>query len=106
MWWQSLIGLCVIPILAWVISEDRSKIQPRLVITGIAMQIALAILLLKFPLFHNIFIPINQANTAISKAATAGTSFVFGFLGGGPQPFTITNPSAGLILAFQVLPLV
>ncbi|KOR27900.1 nucleoside:proton symporter, partial [Achromatium sp. WMS2] len=60
----------------------------------------------KFPLFHNIFIPINQANTAISKAATAGTSFVFGFLGGGPQPFTITNPSAGLILAFQVLPLV
>ena len=36
----------------------------------------------------------------------AGTSFVFGYLGGGPLPFEPKLPGAEFVLAFQALPLV
>jgi CNT family concentrative nucleoside transporter len=42
----------------------------------------------------------------LEKATLAGTSFVFGYLGGGDAPFAETNPGASFILAFRALPLV
>ena len=32
--------------------------------------------------------------------------FLFGFLGGGDQPYQVANPSALFIFAFDVLPLI
>jgi CNT family concentrative nucleoside transporter len=49
---------------------------------------------------------INDAVGAISSASRAGTSFVFGYLGGGPLPFDLKAPGADFILAFQALPIV
>jgi len=43
---------------------------------------------------------------AISSASRAGTSFVFGYLGGAPLPFDLKAPGADFILAFQALPIV
>jgi CNT family concentrative nucleoside transporter len=40
------------------------------------------------------------------KATRAGTSFVFGYLGGAPTPFSVTDPGGLSSFAFQVLPLV
>ncbi len=42
----------------------------------------------------------------MESATTAGTAFVFGYLGGGPLPFAETYPGASFILAFRALPLV
>ena len=42
----------------------------------------------------------------MQTATQAGTSFVFGYLGGPPLPFAETHPGASFILAFQALPLV
>ena len=47
---------------------------------------------------------INDAVGAISAASRAGTSFVFGYLGGGALPFDLKAPGADFILAFQALP--
>ena len=49
---------------------------------------------------------INDAVGAISAASRAGTSFVFGYLGGGALPFELKAPGADFILAFQALPIV
>jgi len=49
---------------------------------------------------------INDAVGAISSASRAGTSFVFGYLGGGAPPFDIKTPGADFILAFQALPVI
>ena len=35
-----------------------------------------------------------------------GTAFLFGYLGGGPLPFTEIHPGSSLIIAFKILPLV
>ena len=49
---------------------------------------------------------LNDGATALQNATQAGTSFVFGYLGGPPLPFVETHPGASFILAFQALPLV
>jgi CNT family concentrative nucleoside transporter len=43
---------------------------------------------------------------AVQAATAAGTSFVFGYLGGGELPFEEVLPGASFILAFRALPLV
>jgi CNT family concentrative nucleoside transporter len=42
----------------------------------------------------------------VTTATNAGTSFVFGYLGTGPAPFTVTNPANLVNLAFTILPLI
>jgi len=43
---------------------------------------------------------------ALQEATHAGTSFVFGYVGGGPLPFAESYPGSSFILAFQALPMV
>ena len=49
---------------------------------------------------------LNGVVTALTTATRAGTSFIFGYLGGGPAPFAVTNPGNMINLAFGILPLV
>jgi CNT family concentrative nucleoside transporter len=41
-----------------------------------------------------------------SSASRAGTSFVFGYIGGGPLPFELKSPGNEFVLAFNALPIV
>src|SRR5262249_2907436 len=52
------------------------------------------------------FAELNRVVDAIQAATRTGTGFVFGYLGGGPTPFTVTAPEASFVLALQALPLV
>lgn len=66
----------------------------------------MALLLLKFPVFKSFFLYIHKAVFLLDEATRAGTSLVFGYLGGASLPFKETFPGAGFILAFRSLPLV
>jgi len=103
---QSVIGLLTLAGIAWAISEDRRHIRLRTVITGLLIQIASAAIILKLPFFKDLFLLLNKAVIVLEKATTAGTSFVFGYLGGGPPPYEEKYPGAEFILAFRALPLV
>jgi concentrative nucleoside transporter, CNT family len=103
---QGIIGIVTLLFLAWLLSEDRRRIPLRPVIGGIALQWVLALLLIRFPPSRNIFFVLNEAVEALQRATDTGTSFVFGYLGGGAAPFDVTHPEAGFILAFKALPLV
>jgi CNT family concentrative nucleoside transporter len=46
------------------------------------------------------------AVSALQAATNEGMKFLFGYLAGGPAPFTVTDPSKGFVLALQALPLV
>jgi len=104
--WQSGLGVVVLSALAWALSENRRTTPWRTVAAGLAAQFALAILLLKVPLFKDAFLALNAGVAALQKATIAGTSFVFGYLGGGALPFAETYAGASFVLAFQALPLV
>jgi len=103
---RGLLGLAALLAIAWALSEDRRRIPWRTVIAGIALQWALALLLIFFPPANAVILLLNDGATALQTATQAGTSFVFGYLGGPPLPFAETHPGASFILAFQALPLV
>jgi CNT family concentrative nucleoside transporter len=103
---QSLLGIAVLTLFAWVLSENRREVRWRGVTAGILIQITVAAVMLKVPLSRELFLLLNKAVSAIEEATRAGTSFVFGYLGGGALPFTETSPGASFVLALQALPLV
>jgi concentrative nucleoside transporter, CNT family len=103
---RGLLGLAALLAIAWVLSEDRRRIPWRTVIAGVALQWVLALLLLFFPPANALIVLLNDGATALQNATQAGTSFVFGYLGGPPLPYAETHPGTSFILAFQALPLV
>jgi CNT family concentrative nucleoside transporter len=103
---QSFLGILVLLGFAWAISEDRRAFPFRTVLAGLALQIALALLLLKLPAARAALLSLNVIVNALSAATRAGTSFVFGYVGGGVPPFSVSNAGGLTNFAFQVLPLV
>jgi CNT family concentrative nucleoside transporter len=63
-------------------------------------------LLLKLPPVRAVFASARGLVDAISASTQAGTSFVFGYVGGGALPFEPKTPGSEFILAFQALPII
>lgn len=103
---QSVLGIAVIVVLAWTLSERRQAFPFRMVALALLLQLAIALLLLKFPPARAVLLGLNHVVDALSQATTAGASFVFGYVGGGVTPFSVSNPRALTSFAFGVLPLV
>ena len=103
---RSIAGLFAFTLIAWVISENRRKVDLRVVATGLVLQVLTGFILLKLPLFRELFLFINRLFMSLEASTTAGTSFVFGYLGGGSLPFDEKFPGSSFILAFRALPLV
>ena len=103
---RGFVGILVLLSLAWLMSENRRSLSWRLVCSGLVLQVLIAMLMLKVPLFRQVFVTLNAVVLAFQEATLAGTSFVFGYVGGGPLPFAETTPGASFTLAFQALPLV
>jgi len=102
---QSVFGVLVFTAMAWGMSEQRRVPQGRNILIGLGLQVVLAFLLLKWAVFRAFFITINGAVLALEEATQAGTSFVFGYLGGGGLPFEVTAPGGDFILVFRALPI-
>jgi len=103
---HQLLGIAVLLGLAWALSEDRRAVRWRTVAVGMLLALVLAAMMLKLPPVALALRSLNAAVDALNAATLAGTSFVFGYLGGGDPPFTPTHPQSSFILAFQALPLV
>ena len=103
---RGVLGIAVILLLAWALSENRTRVPWRVVTVGVLLQLVLAFLFLRFPPARAAFLVLNRAVEALQNATEAGTGFVFGYLGGGQLPFAETQPGASFIFAFRALPLV
>lgn len=103
---QSLLGIVSIVVLAWAMSERRGAVSWRAVAAGLAVQLFLALALLKLPLFQDVFLLLNRVVMSLDEATRAGTAFVFGYLGGADLPFLEQGPGSSFVLAFRALPLV
>jgi concentrative nucleoside transporter, CNT family len=103
---QSTLGILAILALAWLISENRRAVNWRQAGIALGVTLVLALVMLKVPKVEVVFALINDAVNAIATATRAGTAFVFGYVGGGPLPFDVKEPTATFILGFQALPVV
>lgn len=92
------LGLAVILGVAWLFSTHKKEIKLRLILWGMGLQFAFALLVLKTD-FGLIFKRIGDGVNAMLEFAEVGSQFLFGPLGAKGGPF-------GVIFAFQVLPIV
>ena len=73
-----LIGVVLIFAIAFLMSNNRKAINYRLVLSGLAIQLSLAVFILKVPLGKTIFSWLGDAVTKILNFSQAGAAFVFG----------------------------
>ena len=99
-------GIAGLLLIAWLASERRRAVPWRAVAAGLALQLVLAWLMLELPFAKAALAALNQGMLALERATQAGTSLVFGYLGGGKAPFAVSDPASSFILAFRALPLV
>ena len=106
LYFQAILGIVLIVGVAWALSENRRAFPRRTVAAGLLVQFGLAALLIKVPGSQIVFEWIGDGVDALVQSSEAGTTLVFGYLGGGALPFEESYPGAAFILAFRSLPLV
>jgi CNT family concentrative nucleoside transporter len=97
---RGLIGLTAMTALAFVFSNNRRRIDWRLVGSGIVLQFAFALLVVKTDIGRIVFQQISRFFVFVFGFAGDGAQFVFGSLAKGPA----VQGSLGFFFAFQVLP--
>ncbi len=107
---QSLAGVIIIPLVVWIISENRRSLGPGralvIAVTAISVQLAIALLFLKMPYATYIFDGLAAAVLSLQKATDTGSQLLFGYLAGGEAPFTPSKPEHAFLVAFRVLPMI
>lgn len=101
---QAVIGIFSFIGITWLLSEDRRAVKKRRILQGLFLQIFLAVILTQFPVIRQGFEYLSRGVDALKIATQAGTSFVFGYLGGGDVPFSATGST--FIFALQALPMI
>ena len=103
---QALVGVVALLTIAWLLSERKREVRYVQVVVGLGIQFALAFLLLNVPQVRDALFLVNHLVRAIETATTAGTSLMFGFLGGDPAPYVLEEGANATlqIFAFRVLP--
>lgn len=100
---QGLFGILLILSIAFLFSNNKKKINYRLVISGISLQIFIALLVLKVPPITAFFQKIGHGMEKIEIFARNGASFVYGGLGVQQLDGTIGNyVNGGFVFAFNV----
>ncbi|MCC5865095.1 MAG: NupC/NupG family nucleoside CNT transporter [Wenzhouxiangella sp.] len=93
---HGLFGISALLGLAWLLSERRSAIAWRTILVGLALQFALAVLVLWVPMGQWIFERLAKLFVTLIGYTRAGSEFVFGAL--------VDSEQFGFVFAFQVLP--
>lgn len=95
---RGLLGMAVLILIAWVFSSNRRAINWNLIGKGIALQVIIALLVLKVPIVEEGFNFVSHLFVRVIAKTDAGINFLFGQLGVGTvQPALIT-------FAVKVLP--
>lgn len=102
---RAILGLGVIYLVCWGMSENRKRFPWRIVLGATALQIMFALLLYGVP---PIKMALSQASVvvdALQAATRAGTNFVFGYVGDNTA-WNFSEASPPPLFFFQILPLV
>ncbi len=102
---HGLIGVAFILGLAYLFSNNRKRINPRVVVSGILLQTIIGFLVLKVPIFTTFFQKLGHGMQKIEEFAKAGANFVYGGIASVANDGTVTNYTAPgmFVFAFNVV---
>ncbi len=98
--WLSLIGMLILILFAWLISENKKNQNFRLIIGVIILEFIVGFLLFRLEWGLILFEKINLIVIKLANIASEGSRFLFGPLAISPGQ----DGSLGFILFFQALP--
>lgn len=99
-----VIGIILILLLAFLMSNNKKAINLKTVFVGLFLQFSLAVFILKVPLGKAIFANIGLFIQKILDFALEGANFVFGPLTSCPEKLTELFGSKAYIFALQLIP--
>lgn len=102
---RGLIGIAVIILIGFLLSQHKKKIVWRLVLTGLILQIIIGVCVLKVPIVRAGFEHIGNALVKFLGFALNGAQFLFGDLSKNSNAVK-ANHNLGFLFAFQALPTV
>ncbi|WP_044747080.1 NupC/NupG family nucleoside CNT transporter [Bacillus alveayuensis] len=94
-----ILGIFVIFVIAFILSENKKSINPRTILGGLIIQLIFGFIVLKWDVGRQAFQWVTSKVQEVVSFASAGTSFIFG---------SLADPSqqTGFIFAFNVLTLI
>jgi len=101
---HGLIGIALILGIAFLFSNNRRKINPRVIISGILLQTLIGFLVFKVPLINKFFTFVGKGMEKIEGFAKQGANFVYGGIGAYDFSGQITdfkNPGT-FVFAFNI----
>lgn len=102
---MGLVGFATILGVAYLMSNNRKAINYRLVISGLILQLVMAVFVLKVPFGQDLFRNLGDAITQLLHCSDAGAGFVFGpLVTQGPKLVELFGPNSDYIFAFRVVP--
>jgi concentrative nucleoside transporter, CNT family len=99
-----LIGIVFILLIAFLMSNNRKAINKRLVITGLILQLALAIFILKVPFGQHMFAVLGYIITRLLDFAMKGGEFVFGIFLNKPVMEKVFGIGSSFIFILMLMP--
>src|SRR3990167_10027032 len=103
---RALIGMAVIFLICWVLSEKKKLFPWKIVLGATAMQFAFALILFGIPVVRQILFKANDVVGGLQAATRAGTGFVFGYVGDNVAASELIGGFAPPLFFFQILPIV
>lgn len=99
-----LIGIILILGIAFLFSNNRKKINLRLVISGLLLQVTIAVLVLKVPMVNNFFQMLGKGMQKLEGFAKEGANFVYYGIATFDHTGKVVNYGAGpnFIFAFNI----
>lgn len=76
--YMGLVGLVVMMFLAWLLSENKQKMDFRVIFGGLFLQFFLAIIILKTEAGSAVFVYAKDAFNAVINLSDQGSAFIFG----------------------------
>ncbi|MFG0305836.1 MAG: NupC/NupG family nucleoside CNT transporter [Phycisphaerales bacterium JB040] len=99
------LGVVLLILLAWLMSEHRSRLPFRLILGAVSLQLVLAVVLIKVPVVVDAFDWLAGLVNLVIGAADEGIAFVFGSLGdpGGAWGFIFAVRALSIVVFFASL---
>ena len=94
-----VLGIITILGVAFLFSNNRRAVSPRVVGWGLGLQLLLALFVLRTRVGYSVLDAVSRAAVWLLNFSFAGSKFVFGPLGD-------SHSNLGVIFAFQVLPMI
>ena len=95
--WRGVLGMVVLIFIAYLFSANKKAIQWKTVGIGLALQLLIAIGVLRIKFIQSVFEGVGQIFVSVLDFTRAGSKFLF-------EGLVVDMNTFGYIFAFQVLP--